>query len=146
MNLGNYFTLKEMTVTSTGLLNVPDTHQLVSLTRLVALCLDPLRVDCGALRVNSGFRSKGVNEAVGGSPTSYHTHGLAVDFVHDTLLVEELVERIEELALPFDKLIMEYGENKPWVHWQIVEPLRSNRKEVYTARIVDGTMKYTRVM
>ena len=146
MKLGRHFTLKEMCVTSTGLANHPNDWQLVNLTRIVSLCLAPLRADCGALRVNSAFRSEAVNKAVGGSDKSFHRYGLAVDVCSDDYSVEELVERIEMLNLPFDKVIMEYGKRKPWVHWQICAADETNRREVYTARIVDGKMKYTRVM
>ena len=144
--LGKYFTLKEMCATSTLLVNNPDDWQMVNLTRLVALCLDPLREAVGALKVTSGFRSKDVNKAVGGAVKSFHRHGLAVDCLSNDHSVEELVDKIEYLALPFDKLIMEYGKNRPWLHWQIVEPNRTNRKEIYTARIVAGKMEYQRVM
>lgn len=146
MKLGRHFTLDEMTATNTGLPNRPNDWQLVNLTRIVSLCLAPLRNDCGALRVTSGFRSEAVNKAVGGSDKSYHRHALAVDFRSSDYSVEELVDRIEMLNLPFDKLIMEYGGGKPWVHWQIAEADRTNRREVYTAKMVDGKMKYTRVM
>jgi zinc D-Ala-D-Ala carboxypeptidase len=146
MELGKYFTLEEMCRTNTRAINRPDEGQLVSLTRLVTLCLDPLRAECGALKVTSGFRSEAVNKAVGGAVRSFHRHGLAADIQSDTHHVDELVDRIEYLALPFDKLIMEYAGNKPWLHWQIVEPNRTNRKEIYTAKIVDGKMKYTQVM
>ena len=145
MNLGKYFTYAELTNTGTRAINRPDNGQLVSLTRLVALCLDPLRRDCGSLVVTSGFRSAIVNKNVGGSPTSFHTHGLAADFHSDDLHVTELVDRVEFLALPFDKLIMEYGDNSTWLHWQIVEPNRTNRGEIYTANMVDGSMEYTKV-
>jgi hypothetical protein len=146
MYIGKYFTLAEMCRTGSGLVNEPATHELISLTRLVALCLDPLREDVGALKVTSGYRSESVNKAVGGAVRSFHRHGLAADLQSDTHTVDELVERIEYLALPFDKLIMEYAGTKPWLHWQIVEPNRTNRKEVYTARIVDGKMEYQRIM
>jgi len=144
--LGKYFTLKEMCATNTMLVNDPDNWQMVNLTRLVALCLDPLREVVGALRVTSGFRAEEVNKAVGGAVRSFHRHGLAVDCYHDTITVDKLVDMVERLGLPFDKLIMEYGKNRPWLHWQIVEPNRTNRKEIYTARIVDGKMDYQRVM
>ena len=147
MRLGKYFTLKEMTATNSGIDNpIEDLTIYINLTRLVSMCLDPLRLDCGALKVTSGYRSIEVNEAVGGAAHSYHRMGLAADLQSDELHVLELVDRVEFMALPFDKLIMEYGKGRPWLHWQIKAAGETNRKEVYSAQIVDGKMKYTRVM
>lgn len=147
MKLGDNFTLAEMTVTSTGLDNKPYREQLINLTRLVALVLDPLRKATGPLRVNSGFRSFAVNEAVGGASTSYHTKGLAADVVsgdpdHPPA---ELIEAVIGMGLPFDKLIDEDNGNSQWLHCQISPPGEDGRKQVFTARIVDGKMKYTEI-
>ena len=142
MMLGKYFTLQEMTATGTRAMNNPDDQQLVNLTRLVALILDPLREECGALRVNSGFRSDVVNKLVGGSKGSYHMMGCAADIVGKTSSIETMAEIAQYIALPFDKLIMEYGDNSDWLHIQVAPAGAMNRGEVYTANMVDGAMLY----
>lgn len=75
-----FFTLKEMTATSTKIKNFPETwEQMMNLERLT-LFLDKVRFALGKpIRVNSGFRSPYVNVAVKGSPMSAHLDGLAAD-------------------------------------------------------------------
>ena len=75
-----YFTLNEMTRTDTGLPNNPQTWGQYSNLLRVANFLDGLRKWFGGpIVVTSGFRSPAVNERVGGSKTSAHLDGLAVD-------------------------------------------------------------------
>jgi len=140
LKLGYYFSMKEMCKTNTGLTNLPVTEQhSVNITRLVALVLDPLRGDSGAIRVTSGYRSPKVNEKVGGSPQSYHMQGLAADIQSDMFSAYELAERIEFLALPVDKVIVEYGD---WVHVQIKPAGETNRTEYLVAEKVGSETHY----
>jgi len=96
--LGRYFTLREMTRTSTGLDNQPPEHIVAHLTRLVREVLDPLREDLELpIRITSGYRSPSVNAAVGGSRTSRHMTGLAADFKVRGLNARQLVDCIDRL-------------------------------------------------
>lgn len=75
-----YFTFSEMTRTDTGLDNRPTTWEQVENLMVTANRLDTIREKFGkAVRVNCAFRSKAVNERVGGVSTSAHTQGLAAD-------------------------------------------------------------------
>lgn len=74
-----FFTFRELTRTGTGLDNVPDWESISNLRRLGCLLDCVRRIFGGPIRVNSGFRSKAVNGAVGGVPGSAHTKGLAAD-------------------------------------------------------------------
>ena len=75
-----FFTFAEMTRTDTGLDNRPTTWEQVENLMVTANRLDTIRKKFGkAVRVNCAFRSKAVNERVGGVPTSAHTQGLAAD-------------------------------------------------------------------
>tara|TARA_R110000851_G_C12819136_1_gene539387 strand:- start:38 stop:490 length:453 start_codon:yes stop_codon:yes gene_type:complete len=97
-HLGRYFTLREMTRTSTGLGNQPPEHIEANLTRLVREMLDPLREELELpIRITSGYRSPEVNAAVGGSRTSRHMTGLAADFKVRGMTARQLVDRIERL-------------------------------------------------
>lgn len=79
-NFPKNFTLKEMLTTSTGLPNFPETWDLVNNLVMTANRLQKLRDAVGfPIIVNSGFRTKAVNEAVGGVSTSAHCKGLAAD-------------------------------------------------------------------
>lgn len=104
------FTLKEMLATSTGIENYPDSfetlHNLLRTTERLQLIRDRCEFP---IKVNSCFRSKAVNEAVGGSSTSMHTKALAVDVKASS---EDRNRRIYEVCrecmgdLGIDQLIM----------------------------------------
>lgn len=79
-----YFTLSELTRSHTaatrGIDNAPDTYSEERLRRLVGMVLDPLREEMQMpIYVNSGFRCRKLNEAVGGVYDSFHTIGAAAD-------------------------------------------------------------------
>jgi len=76
---GQYFSWAEMQTTSTGIKNIATAHARNNLRCVCFYLLDPLRRALGPLKVNSGYRSKAVNAAVGGSKTSAHMKGLAAD-------------------------------------------------------------------
>lgn len=77
--MSRFFTFKELTTTSTGLENIPSWTEIENL-RVLGAMLDLIRVGFGKpIRVNCGFRSRAVNEKVGGVATSAHLKGLAAD-------------------------------------------------------------------
>lgn len=119
MQIGQHFTLDELTVTSQPWPNRPNTLEIVNLTRLVALVLDPLRVRLGKpIKVTSGYRSPVVNEAVGGAASSQHVRGEAADIKVAGMTPTEVARAIRSLALPVDQCIIEYddGAGGGWVH------------------------------
>lgn len=77
-----YFSIQELTRTSTGLINNPGPEELANLEALIDNVLHPARVALGAIRINSGYRSETVNRMVGGSKTSHHLRGMAADCDH----------------------------------------------------------------
>lgn len=80
MQIPKYFSFKEMTATTTKLANHPETWEEFSNLRDTARLLDTIREAYGqAIRITSGFRSAAVNAAVGGSKSSAHRKGMAVD-------------------------------------------------------------------
>lgn len=116
MNLSKNFTLEELTVTSSGLPNVPTEMEIEKLTQLVNNILQPLLDMLGKpIKVNSGFRSLAVNKAIGGAATSQHCKGEAADIETDNNA--ELFSTIRE-HFSFDQLIWEGGnDSQPnWVH------------------------------
>lgn len=75
-----YFKWNELIKTNTGLQNTPNDINVIANLIDLAKTLDYLRGYFGKpIIVNSGYRSKEVNEAVGGVKTSHHTMGLAAD-------------------------------------------------------------------
>lgn len=103
---GVWFGWSELTVTSTGLRNEPPPDVRASLVRLVRVVLDPLRWKLGVpVIVTSGYRSPAVNAAVGGSSTSDHMAGRAVDVRVEGLSSRELARKVLSSGVPFDQLI-----------------------------------------
>jgi uncharacterized protein YcbK (DUF882 family) len=119
--VGRWFSLYEMSRTSTGLENNPPDEAYANLARLVHDVLDPLRNDLGQpVRVTSGYRSPQVNAAVGGSRTSRHMLGLAADIKVKRMGSTALAERIEELrqqgVLDYDQVIAYAASRGGHVH------------------------------
>lgn len=131
MKLTDHFTLEELTITQTRIKNDPPAALIERLTR-VALALEYVRASLGGVPiiVNSGYRCPAVNKAVGGSKTSAHMDGWAVDFIApmygSPLKICKLLA--VDGAFHFDQLI----EEGTWVHLSI-DPARA-RREVLTMR------------
>ena len=110
-----YFTMNELTASATakrlGIPNIPTWREAENLRLLAENVLDPLREAWGApIIVTSGYRSKLLNETVGGAANSQHTTGMAADIRTLSDLPQDN-ERLFDLArrmdLPFDQLIDE---------------------------------------
>lgn len=141
MNIGQHFTLGELTVSQTaarrGIKNNPGATELANLRALVHNILDPLREAVGRpVVVSSGFRSAMVNKAIGGASSSQHVLGQAADFTVPGMTTQQVVDRIRELGLPFDQLIEEFGS---WVH---VSYGPRQRRQVLRARRTSAGTKY----
>lgn len=118
-----YFTMKELTRSATadrlGIANTPTVPQAFNLRQLVEKVLDPLREAYGKpIRVNSGFRSKALNAAVGGAKNSEHLcsrMSAAADITGGSAAENRrLFLLAQELRLPFRQLIDE--KNYSWIH------------------------------
>ena len=131
MKLSKDFILQEFIATKTGLNNQLTSEALANIEFLVKNLLQPLRDAYGKpIKINSGYRSVDVNKAVGGSKTSQHTKGEAVDIVaEDNKALFDLIKNNFE----FDQLIWEYGTDKQpaWVHVSLKKT--GNRKQVMRA-------------
>ena len=118
--LSSNFSLAEMTVTSQKFPNVPNTEEAAKLTILCNKVLEPLRSHFGKpVHVNSGFRSKKVNDAVGSHDTSQHRLGEASDIEIPEVSNYDLACYIRD-HMSFDQVILEsYHHGDPssgWVH------------------------------
>ena len=140
MNLSNNFTLAELTKSQTatrkGIDNSPTSDVIVNNLRLLASnILQPVRDNFKVpFTPSSGYRSPSLNEAIGGSATSQHSKGQAVDIEVPTIANMELAQWIVG-NLTFDQLILEYYKiddpSADWVHVSYVdENSETNRHEV----------------
>ena len=159
MRLSKNFTLKELTRSNTalrlGINNEPSKEGIYKLTLLATQILQPLRDSLGALRVTSGYRSFVLSEAIGSSSRSQHCRYEAVDlqyFKRGKMDNIKIYQALKELALPFDQLILEFGdateyidpENPAWVH--ISYTINDNRcQELVAYKDINNKTKYRTV-
>lgn len=98
------------------------------------------------IKVNSWFRSRELNRAVGGSLTSVHMRALAVDFKPVGMELMEAFVRLMALDIPFDQLIHEgTKDGADWIHIGFSND--TPRREVLAAMgdVLGGPMTFTRV-
>jgi zinc D-Ala-D-Ala carboxypeptidase len=119
MNLSKHVTRSEFerseTAINRGIDNSMNEFEIERAKLVCENCFEPIRTKVGApIRINSGFRSGALNRAIGGSKTSQHSLGEAIDLdLHDRDLFEWIIDNVE-----FDQLIAEGGtENSfDWFH------------------------------
>lgn len=124
--LSPHFTLAEMTVTDTGLLNIPSQAQVDRLIHTAENMEIVREKALGGLPVvvSSAFRCPAVNARVGGAPTSDHLKGDAVDFTCPRFGTPlEIAQAIVKAQIPFDQLILEPS----WVHISFGPRMRNER-------------------
>ena len=127
MNLSPHFTLSELTRTSSGISNVPTDSEMKALEALCSSLLEPVRAKFGPVSIHSGFRSKAVNEAIGGSKTSQHMKGEAADFHCPAATLEDIMRWIVvESGLAYGQVILEgHTAGEPtWIHLSLGAPWR----------------------
>ena len=110
-----HFTLAELTHTDhRSLDNTPNDQEKANLMRLAAF-LELVKVALGGkpIMVNSAFRSKAVNDAVGSKDTSQHRIGCAADLRVPGMTPDAVVRAILAANLPFDQIIREFDA---WTH------------------------------
>ena len=118
MQLSPNFTLEELTrsdaAARNGWDNTPNEQEIENLKRLAALLQD-VKVAVGGkpVMINSGFRSKQVNDAVGSKDTSQHRLGCAADIRVPGMKPREVVEACIAANVPFDQIILEFDS---WTH------------------------------
>jgi len=154
MKLSKNLWLSEVTKSNTAkrrsISNIPTQEHKENLVYLAENLFQPLRDEAGSpIYVNSGYRSKELNKAVGGSKTSHHCIGAALDLDNDNKNSEwtnaDIFFFIKD-NLQFTSLIWEFGDDqKPaWVHVSLIKG-REDEKKVLKASTVNGKTKYTRI-
>lgn len=141
MNLTEHFTLEELTITDhREFFNEPNPDERANLVRLAEF-LEQVKVAIGGkpVMVNSAFRCKEVNDAVGSKDTSQHRVGCAADIRVPGMTPDQVVKAIMAAGLPYDQLIREFDR---WTHISITnDPKGKPRGQVL---IIDrqGTRPY----
>jgi hypothetical protein len=122
MNLSEHFTLEELTHTDHREFdNTPNATELSNLTRLAVLLEEVKGVIGGKpIMVNSAFRSKAVNDAVGSKDSSQHRVGCAADIRVPGMTPDEVVKALIAAGLGYDQVIREFDR---WTHVSVTNQI-----------------------
>lgn len=151
MQISKHLSLAEVSRSETakrrGINNTPSGEHLENFKKLAENIFEPIREHFGVpIHISSGYRSKELNSAIGGSATSQHCSGEAIDIDMDgsaSGVTNAQVFNFIKDNLQFDQLIWEFGSNSnpDWVHVsyettgkqrkQILKAVKSNGKTVY---------------
>ena len=136
---------RSITALRLGIDNTPFEYELGNMKAVAENIFEPLRKWVGgAIKVTSFFRSTRLNQAVGGSESSQHCQGRAIDIddVYGHKTNAEMFEYIKN-NLDFDTIIWEFGtdDNPDWIHVSYVSNER-NRGRVLKAIKENGKTKY----
>jgi len=134
MQLSDHFSFEELTHTDhREFENTPNASELANLVRLAAF-LEKVKALLGdkPVMVNSAFRSKQVNDAVGSKDTSQHRVGCAADLRIPGMTPDEVVRAVISSDLPFDQVIREFDR---WTHISV--PNTPDAKPRRQALIID---------
>jgi putative chitinase len=107
----------------------------------LAVFLEEVKTVLGGkpVMINSAFRSKAVNDAVGSKDTSQHRIGCAADLRIPGMTPDEVVKAIIASGIGYDQVIREFDR---WTHISVPnEPTGTPRRQ---ALIIDkqGTRTY----
>jgi hypothetical protein len=144
MNLSPNFTLAELTASETAdrlnIDNTPSPSEMANLVRL-ATFLEEVKSVLGGkpVMINSAFRCKQVNDAVGSKDTSQHRIGCAADIRVPSMTPDEVVKAIIAAGIGYDQVIREFDR---WTHISIPSEAGTNPRK--QALIIDktGTRQY----
>jgi hypothetical protein len=124
---------------------MPTGEHIANFMLLAEKIFEPIREHFGVpIHISSGYRSKELNAKIGGSATSQHCKGQAVDIDMDNstngVTNADVFNFIKD-NLPFDQLIWEFGneDNPDWVH---VSYVPNGRKQILKAFKMNGATKY----
>jgi len=131
-----------------GITNMPPPEHIANLKLLAEHIFEPIRANfrCPIL-ISSGYRSKELNDKIGGSNSSQHSLGQAIDIDMDgttyDVINADIFNFIKE-KLPFDQLIWEFGNpiNPAWVH---VSYSDRHRRQILKATKTNGITNYKQI-
>jgi len=150
MKISTHLNLAEVTRSDSakrhGIDNTPTPEHLENFKLLAEKVFEPIRLHFKEpIFISSGYRSKALNDFIGGSASSQHCKGQAIDIdmdgskggVTNKMVFDFIVSRLD-----FDQIIWEFGtdSNPDWVHVSYVKT--GNRKQKLKAVRVGGKTVY----
>jgi hypothetical protein len=151
MQISKHLSLAEVSRSETakrkGIDNTPSGAHLENFKKLAENIFEPIREHFAVpIHISSGYRSKELNTAIGGSLTSQHCQGEAIDIDMDGspsgVSNADVFNYIKD-KLNFDQLIWEFGtdKNPDWVHVSY-ESTGKQRKQILKAVKSGGKTSY----
>ena len=149
MQISKHLSLAEVSRSETakrkGINNTPSGEHLENFKKLAENIFEPIREHFGVpIHISSGYRSKELNAAVGGSSSSQHCQGEAIDIDMDgTSITNAQIFNFIKDNLDFDQMIWEFGNdsNPDWVHVSY-ESTGKQRKQILKAIKANGKTSY----
>jgi hypothetical protein len=151
MKLSEHLSLSEVIRSESakrkGISNMPTPEHIENFKLLAEKVFQPIREHFRCpIHISSGYRSKELNQAVGGSSSSQHCTGEAIDVDMDGTpngVTNRMVFDYIKDNLEFDQLIFEFGDanNPDWVHVSY-ETTGKQRKQILRASRVNGKTTY----
>ena len=153
MKISTHLNLAEVTRSDSakrhGIDNTPTAEHLENFKLLAEKVFEPIRLHFKEpIFISSGYRSKALNDFIGGSASSQHCKGQAIDIdmdgskggVTNKMVFDFIVSRLD-----FDQLIWEFGtdSNPDWVHVSYAKT--GNRKQKLKAVRVGGKTVYQNI-
>ena len=137
--------IKSRTATRLNIDNVPRDLDLINMKTIAEKVFEPLRDFVGGpISINSFYRSPKLNSAIGGSTSSQHCIGCAID-IDDTYGYKTNAEMFEYIKcnLDYDQMIWEFGDdnNPDWVHVSYITE-DANRRRCLKAYKENSKTKY----
>ena len=137
--------IKSHTATRLSIDNTPREQDLVNMKTIAEKVFEPLRLFVGGpIAINSFYRSPKLNSAIGGSTSSQHCIGCAID-IDDTYGYKTNAEMFEYIKcnLDYDQMIWEFGDdtNPNWVHVSYISE-DVNRRRLLKAIKIKGKTSY----
>jgi hypothetical protein len=151
MKLSEHLSLSEVTRSESakrnGISNMPTEAHIENFKLLADKVFEPIRNHFRCpIHISSGYRSAELNKCIGGSATSQHCSGEAIDIDMDGSsngVTNKMVFDYIKDTLDFDQLIWEFGTdaNPDWVHVSY-ESSGKQRKQILKAIRTNGKTSY----
>lgn len=132
-----------------GIDNIPNAQHKANLIESCTRLWQPARDILGkSMLISSGYRSPALNKKVGGSNTSAHSIGCAIDFTCPSFgtpraIANKLAQEFKTRGIKFDQIILEFPDStSSWVHLGYKNQKGEQRCELLTAIKRNGKTNY----
>jgi hypothetical protein len=152
MKLSEHLDLSEVTRSDmakrSGISNEPTAEHLENFKKLAEHIFEPIRNHFGKpIFISSGYRSEALNKAIGGSLTSQHCKGEAIDIDMDGTtggVTNVMVFNYIKDNLPYDQLILEFEQNRApqWIHVSYSSKGTQRKQILIAVKLPNGGTQY----